>query len=1712
MNKKLNFLFSVIASIILVSTSLTCYAIDGNYLTNKLNGTYSYSLQNETNRPQFGAQNTASEFVDPLTGSLSLMQTDLVLEGRDGHDLVLERRYNSAQATMHTPKAGFELPPAGYVFTRTIYEYQWYVKAIIYDNTLHQEYIEYYPFWDYSEAEKKRYELVKLDQMEDIYNRFSVNPTVEMAYYDMTVEIPYYYSSNLDKLNYQRYRYNVGTGWSFNFPSVQIVRNNMNSQIETPIALYFHAGNGAVYTVEYNNWQGYKFLEAPDETHEFWEGSGYVNNQAVLYCYKDKKEIVYYFGGRGELLRMSDRLGNNIDFTYINETYYSVNSNLIKTITDSVGRVLTFDYNNSDVNAPKITVTVTAPGETKTLTLKYNKEMYETRDKNNVVIGKEPILVSFVNSNNETTYYNDNVNSNNVRTMPATYFTYDSKTLNEVFDYQKTYNYLLMSVQYPHSITYYEYEKILRNLGTDGVTEAFRVTNREDYELTRNTSNQLALGNYKNYVAYDWSPYPMDYTGYPYYNTTKIIPQYENFERIIDENGNRTWQMYKNYSENSADPYIILYNEGTYFDSYNSDFYIRKEYRDFLNKRKPEKIITTVGKGGGSYTTYTELQYYNTFDLKNGMLKSETHPMFLADYNDYWKRTETYAIKYDYQYGELKSKRWLRDLDSYIEEDSVSYNNNKRLSETYGLANRNSFTYEYLTGKNTVTKKTTIKDNGNNDEKIEEFYTSATNYAFPSEIREYYKDENGTEQYRSKTFTYDMFFSKPKTVTDDNGTTEFQYDNLGRLIKEISPIYETYDTVNAKKQYKAERTLDYNNYILGDYGRRILSLGVSEELIHKAVSNNAVVFVSQAEKYYDGFGNLAISREVDTINGVSAWVTNKYFYDSQNNLSSFADPQGNITSYSYDTLNRITQITDPYLNKQITMNETEITSSGRKNKTYFQANGSSAEQYVVENTLDIYGRLIEKCQGGSITEKYTYDLVNNLTSYTDPNNNLNSQNVTNKFTYDGRNRLTEVRNANNELTYISYDDKNNITYFSVDGQTTFTKKYDPQGRLIEDKDALNKIQTLIYDSVGRLETSIDRNNIVTYNEFDNLNNLSDTISIDQNGLGFRNENITPYGATTTWDIKYQGSNGSVLGYISRDLSQTGKLLSNDLRYNYNSNLGRYDYSGYVEDVYDSLGRETLTLAGHIVNNGLYGAATHKTYNKTRLEKVQLNGSQTKNTSDSVNAKYEYYPNGLIKSVAYPPISGNKVLKSEYTYNSLGFLEALTNTLGTDIISKYVYSDYDFNGNVQKITETILDNLGEPVDKITKIGYDKLNRISYIEADGKTTTYSYDSRGNRKTENTTAISFDESDFNFAYDEVNRLKSVTKVDESGTATTTLNEYTSDGLRYSKTVNGTKTYYVFDKQGRITTEVDSNKAITANYIWSPDRTLAKIDNSGTYYYIYNGHGDVVQILDTSGNIVNQYSYDLWGNFEEQIKTIHNPFTYFGQQFDESTGLYYLRARYYDPKTGTFTQEDPIRDGNNWYVYGSSNPALFIDPTGLRNVVIVVGSDRASNNNAFQSNASTFIRDNPNDTVMILKAWDYSSEEELIGAVGNAFGSGGIDALVIESHATTSSLIVTGTYSIGKNSNWDNVKFNQNANVKLTGCNSGGYDGEVKTNSIAQYIADQTRATVWAYTNNTSQKTINGGTYQKPVRMKTGQKVNDNFSKFTPSSFRGRGSGGSW
>ena len=161
--------------------------------------------------------------------------------------------------------------------------------------------------------------------------------------------------------------------------------------------------------------------------------------------------------------------------------------------------------------------------------------------------------------------------------------------------------------------------------------------------------------------------------------------------------------------------------------------------------------------------------------------------------------------------------------------------------------------------------------------------------------------------------------------------------------------------------------------------------------------------------------------------------------------------------------------------------------------------------------------------------------------------------------------------------------------------------------------------------------------------------------------------------------------------------------------------------------------------------------------------------------------------------------------------------------------------------------------------------------------------------------------------------------------------------DEIRVSKTTGNVTTTYGTDENGKVITE-NSDEIINGH------APLAKKSGAAYYYYIYNGHGDVVMLLDENDNTKNTYEYDPWGSITTQTETIDNSIKYAGEYFDDETGLIYLRNRYYDPSVGPFISEDPIRDGANWYVYANNNPVNYVDPTGLD--AIVITDDEAAGN----------------------------------------------------------------------------------------------------------------------------------------------------------------------
>jgi len=106
----------------------------------------------------------------------------------------------------------------------------------------------------------------------------------------------------------------------------------------------------------------------------------------------------------------------------------------------------------------------------------------------------------------------------------------------------------------------------------------------------------------------------------------------------------------------------------------------------------------------------------------------------------------------------------------------------------------------------------------------------------------------------------------------------------------------------------------------------------------------------------------------------------------------------------------------------------------------------------------------------------------------------------------------------------------------------------------------------------------------------------------------------------------------------------------------------------------------------------------------------------------------------------------------------------------------------------------------------------------------------------------------------------------------------------------------------------------------------------NGNFYYYHQDGVGSVTAITDASRQKVQSYSYDSFGKITPQTN-FQNCYGFTGREYDPQTGLYYYRARYYDPMDGRFISKDPISfaGGINLYSYVGGNPVSFVDPLGL-------------------------------------------------------------------------------------------------------------------------------------------------------------------------------------
>jgi RHS repeat-associated protein len=210
------------------------------------------------------------------------------------------------------------------------------------------------------------------------------------------------------------------------------------------------------------------------------------------------------------------------------------------------------------------------------------------------------------------------------------------------------------------------------------------------------------------------------------------------------------------------------------------------------------------------------------------------------------------------------------------------------------------------------------------------------------------------------------------------------------------------------------------------------------------------------------------------------------------------------------------------------------------------------------------------------------------------------------------------------------------------------------------------------------------------------------------------------------------------------------------------------------------------------------------------------------------------------------------------------------------------------------------------------------------------SYTYDNNGNTLTKINSAGTT-----TYAWDFENRLTSVTLPASGGTVSF---KYDPFGKRIEKTTSSTTSVFAYDGDNLIE-ETNASGAVVSRYTQGQniDEPLAESRSGTTSFYEADGLGSITSLSSSAGSLAQTYGYDSFGKQTSSSGSLTNPFQYTARESDPETGLYYYRARYYDPSVGRFISEDPLAFsvGENFYRYVNNRPTLAIDSSGLVTVI---------------------------------------------------------------------------------------------------------------------------------------------------------------------------------
>jgi len=584
--------------------------------------------------------------------------------------------------------------------------------------------------------------------------------------------------------------------------------------------------------------------------------------------------------------------------------------------------------------------------------------------------------------------------------------------------------------------------------------------------------------------------------------------------------------------------------------------------------------------------------------------------------------------------------------------------------------------------------------------------------------------------------------------------------------------------------------------------------------------------------------------------------------------TSVTDAKGQTVTYEYDNLRRIVK-TSANVGAEAGI------ATVHNEYTYDAKRGNLVE--IRHNT--------DGNAANDVVYSFEQDALGRQTAVKVGNQTLSQSAYQNDPTKPNFGTLTATTYGNGAKISSRYDDFNRVTGVVYGEETAPRYEYDynAKGQVARVRDnLLNRTTQSEYDLANRpvrVKTSEDAKHVYTGqvaydNVYGNLSEFTEKVG----------ENRQEYGTKFGYDDENRPTS---LTYSAsgKEIGQSTTTIDK---------LNRTTFSAV------KLGSKTFTSEYHFAAGG-YGTGS-------------VTNLVSSITQPGCNCGYGYDDNGNIASAT---LNGKW---TGYTYDALGQLIQVndhSDTRSGENGTTWKYT-YDLGGNILKKERFAYADTTTPLETVTYEYGDATWRDKLTAINGS--TIRYDAIGNPLSDGT---------WTYTWQNGRQLQ---KMQKSGVTAEFV--YNADGLRVQKTVNGVATKYTL--HGKNIVHMTSGTDELYFFYDAQNRPAVVVYNGVPYAYVKSLQGDIVAILDENGNTVVSYGYDAWGALlwctGELAETLGKvqPFRYRGYVFDEETGLYYLRSRYYNPQWGRFANADSIIT-SNLFAYCHNEPVQFADFNGM-------------------------------------------------------------------------------------------------------------------------------------------------------------------------------------